>query len=296
MSFKIWIKLYIEMLDNSRVGMLPDWVFRRFIQFLLVAGECDHEGLLEPVPQLAWRLRSSQDDMLNALRTLRETGMVAETPDGWKVVNFAKRQAVLTSTERSRNSRNRNDHAAKRCNDRSEVAAGDSTSTSTSSSDSEEEGFQREEEQSALPGSPGEALLNPDLQIYQVVTGGRIPAESHYRQLIDAIQFLRSHKNLDNPALKEYLQPFWQAWSSRKRKDGRPYDPSNPTWLAEWALNGSIPAVCAEPVRSRVASVDETRQKLEELAEKSKAAVPMPESAREQMRAFQKRNGKVQKP
>jgi len=43
-----WIKPFVKILDDSKIGMMPDWLFRRFIQLLLVAIEYNQEGLLEP--------------------------------------------------------------------------------------------------------------------------------------------------------------------------------------------------------------------------------------------------------
>jgi hypothetical protein len=139
-----WLKLYVEMLDDPKVGMMADWTFRRFIQFLLVARERNQNGLLGPVSELAWRLRSSEDDMLNALRTMSETGIVAETPDGWKVVNFEKRQMALSPTERSREfqKRKRNDCKTERFTNENEdktLESDDSLSSSSSESVSDSE-------------------------------------------------------------------------------------------------------------------------------------------------------------
>ena len=142
MTTYTWIKLYIEILDDPKVGLMPDWAFRRFIQFLLYARERNQNGLLGPVSELAWRLRSSSDDMLLALRTMSEIGIVAETPDGWLVVNFAKRQAAVPSAERVSQYRERKKEAEEaveedvtkrytKCND---VTIDDSSSTSTSNS------------------------------------------------------------------------------------------------------------------------------------------------------------------
>jgi len=85
-----WIKLYVEILDDPKIGMMSDWLYKRFIQLLLVASEYNQDGLLEPVPQLAWLLRIKEAILVNALRSMSETGIVVETPDGWLVVNFAK--------------------------------------------------------------------------------------------------------------------------------------------------------------------------------------------------------------
>jgi DnaD/phage-associated family protein len=143
-----WIKLYVEILDDPKVGMMPDWEFRRMIQMFLVAGEHNQAGLLGPVSELAWRLRSSEDDMLSALRTMSEIGIVAETPDGWRVVNFSKRQAALSSAERvsEYRKRERNDGVTKRykkCNDGA-LHPSSSDSVSPSGSVTSGEGVQGE--------------------------------------------------------------------------------------------------------------------------------------------------------
>jgi hypothetical protein len=85
-------------------------------------------------------------------------------------------------------------------------------------------------------------MLHPDVRVFAAVTGGRIPGLTQYRAVIDAVRFLRGRKRMDDQALAVYLAPYWLAWSSRKRLDGRPYDPGNITWLTEWALNGTVPA------------------------------------------------------
>jgi hypothetical protein len=45
----------------------------------------------------------------------------------------------------------------------------------------------------------------------------------------------------NDTALEGYLRPFWIAWDSRRRPDGKPYSKTKPAWLTEWAINGQIP-------------------------------------------------------
>jgi hypothetical protein len=71
--------------------------------------------------------------------------------------------------------------------------------------------------------------------------GREIPGAAQYQAVIEAVRLVRGHEQLEEAGLRDYLRRFWLAWSSRKRKDGKPYDPGNITWLTEWALNGSIP-------------------------------------------------------
>jgi len=213
---------------------------------------------------MAWTLRLSEDKALEDLHGLAEVGVVHEAePRSWFVTHFQERQTP-ESYERVKRYRER--YRNGECNGDGEVAAGSSTSTSESYSDSvsSEEWVQGEEsrtaprvpaessepplengrggeEPRAVPSSPVEAMLHPDVRIYTAVTGGRTPGLSQYRTVIETMRFLRGREKLDDQGLRAYLTPYWLAWSGRKRQDGRPYDPANISWLTEWALNGSVP-------------------------------------------------------
>jgi len=82
--------------------------------------------------------------MLKSLRTMSTTGIVAETPDGWLVVNFAKRQAPAGGAERMRQFRERSKALSSDVTERHiecDAAAADpssSASDSVSESDSED--------------------------------------------------------------------------------------------------------------------------------------------------------------
>jgi len=55
----------------------------------------------------------------------------------------------------------------------------------------------------------------------------KIPGLSQYRTVIETVRLLRARERMDDAALRIYLGPYWLAWSSRKRLDGRPYDQGN---------------------------------------------------------------------
>ena len=156
------------------------------------------------------------------------------------------------------------------------------------------------EQSQELPTTPVEAMQHPDVQVFAAVTGGRIPGLSQYQTVIEAVRLLRARQKLDDAALREYLAPYWIAWSGRKRLDGRPYDPGNITWLAEWALNGSIPSQSSGPARPVTGSAtgparpsvptpEQTRRMLDERDEKIKHAVPMPAELRAKMRGLKEK-------
>ena len=319
MTTRFWIKLYIEMLDEPNMARLPNHLWRRAVELFLLAGREGNDGALPPVEEMAWKLRLSDDKLLEDLQGLAEAGVVHMKEAGkWSVRNFSKWQTAVPVEERVRQYRERRagvvndqsvvngqstaiDHSSayglveakglsvtkryKRCNDGGEE---DSNSTSPSDSESVKEGVQREREAFDLPRTPREAMEHPDVQVFSDVIGGRIPGLAQYQAVIEAVRLIRKREKLDEAGLREYLAPFWLAWSSRKRLDGRPYDRGNISWLVEWALNGTCPVqggpMAEEPKRAAVASPDETRRMLAEKEAKLKQAVTMPEEVREKMR------------
>lgn len=99
-----WIKMYHEILDDPKLATMPDRLWRRTMEIFLLAGKLsrDKSGYLPETNQLAWMLRMSSDDLLMDLKQLESAGILKRVEDGWLVVNFEKRQAATTSTERSR--------------------------------------------------------------------------------------------------------------------------------------------------------------------------------------------------
>jgi DnaD/phage-associated family protein len=100
MSSNLWIKLWVEILDDPKISKFPDWLFRYFIYLLLIAKEYDHDGLLQPVPELAWRLRLREEQITETLRALTEVGVVCEDAGNYRIKNFSKRQAIPSSALR----------------------------------------------------------------------------------------------------------------------------------------------------------------------------------------------------
>lgn len=118
-----WIKLYIEILDDPKMGRMPDWLFRRAIELFLLAGRNGNDGVLPPVEDMAWILRLDETKLSEALHGLAEVGVVHEAEPGvWVVTHFAERQDADTPAERVANHRkgvtkrykNQNDVVTKR--------------------------------------------------------------------------------------------------------------------------------------------------------------------------------------
>ena len=107
-----WIKLYVEMLDDPKVGLLPDAVKWRWVSVLLLAGELNEDGFLPDVNDMAWRLHTNVETLQGEMRTMAGRGLVElrAYPTGeerWFIPAFVSRQAAASSTDRSRMHRHR---------------------------------------------------------------------------------------------------------------------------------------------------------------------------------------------
>ncbi len=271
-----WIKLYIEILDDPKMGRLPDQLWRRAIELFLIAGEFDCDGLLPPVDDIAWHLRISPEQLIETMQSLSKLEIVHETPEGWVVSHFKDRQ-FSESYERVKRFRNARSNAD--CN----AGVAENESSSSSPSDSQEGGSVGEET-IAFPETPRQAAAHPDIMTYQKVCG-RFPGQRDYANVIETIQFLREkHKD----KLEDYLKPYWTAWSTRKAKGGQPYNPGSLVWLCEWAMTGQIPSANGrEPVIGETKAIGKAYEPF--VPKEIPNIVPMPDSARAQIRGLVKK-------
>ncbi len=100
MASYYWMKLYIEVLDDPKMGKLSDTLWRRFFELCLIAKEFDRDGRLPPLPDVAWRLRVDEENLRQEMITLEEIGLMMLSGK-WRVItNFAKRQASMSDKER----------------------------------------------------------------------------------------------------------------------------------------------------------------------------------------------------
>jgi len=104
---RYWYKTYVEDVFSKTRMQLPDWLFRRLIEFEAFAADLGEDGLLPPVVDMAWILRPVDETKLSeALLALSQVGEVELTPDGgWRLTHFETRQERVSDAERTRQSR-----------------------------------------------------------------------------------------------------------------------------------------------------------------------------------------------
>lgn len=106
MAAKYWIKLYHEILDDPKMGRLPDALFRRAIELFLMAGDYDREGALPPLADMAWRLHADEAELGAQMAQLAALDILSRGADeSWQVAHFSERQAPAPPAERMRRSR-----------------------------------------------------------------------------------------------------------------------------------------------------------------------------------------------
>lgn len=100
MASKYWIKLYHEVLHDPKMGTMPDHLWRRAIEMMLIAGDADMGGYLPTIGDMAWTLRCDESELTNDIDRLMERGLLTQDEDRLIVTNFAQRQGNTSSAVR----------------------------------------------------------------------------------------------------------------------------------------------------------------------------------------------------
>jgi len=105
-----WIKLYHDILDDPKMAVLPDNLWRRIIELFLFAGKLYKDGNLPDTKQIAWCLRQNENELETELKQIVTTGIIVQTETGWFIPKFKTRQDPMTNTERVRKFRETKQH------------------------------------------------------------------------------------------------------------------------------------------------------------------------------------------
>lgn len=102
-----WIKLWLDILEDDKMGPLPDHLWRRAVECFLMAGKMNVGGRLPSLRRMAWVTRQTEEKLEAELEMLSKLGIIAKSDDQYIVVNYAKRQSAASPARRMRAYRER---------------------------------------------------------------------------------------------------------------------------------------------------------------------------------------------
>ena len=189
-----WVKLYVDFLDDHKIGMLDPSVQLFFVKLLLLVGDCDAEGYLvngvTPIESqhIAWRLRMPKSDVDSALACLVAAELI-EYDDGIIVLPaFQKRQGRSQSDKRElwrqRKAKQRGQER-----DEAECHAGVTRDAPVSPTPRGEESRvekRREEREETPPTRPPASTHHPAVSLYQEIVGS-LPPKTWRNLIVDAV-------------------------------------------------------------------------------------------------------------
>lgn len=241
-----WVKLYTEMLDDPKLSSLTPGGKWLFVELILLAGECDQDGLiLMDFKKIAWRLREDYDNLKAGLWVLGQEHLIEydETKeDSIFIPAFSKRQDRPQSVKRQQWNDAQKRHRSKQNsvindNDMSHVGI-----ILTEGEREEEEEEEREEESSAHKPLDFDAIR----VLIEKITGYPIPnTENDIKainefvkweiiepDLLDAVQFFRDNNKIARGpySLRNSVQT---ARAKRIQKNGKKPFKDTKVWSEE---------------------------------------------------------------
>lgn len=101
-----WVKIYVEMLDDVKLSRLTAEQCWRFVQLILLAGECDAAGALVTGDtsmtrrDIAWRLRCDEKILSQDTEIMVRLGLILWEEDTLIIQKFSDRQGPTQDEKR----------------------------------------------------------------------------------------------------------------------------------------------------------------------------------------------------
>lgn len=222
MSNMPWVKLYTEMLDDFKLLDLEDAVKWRFVQLILLAGECDEDGYIVAggdaidLKKIAKRLRCDYEQLRDEVSQLSAAGLISqdESTGALYVVKFRDRQGRPQSEKREQ----WRDRQRRYREKESSVTEESRRSHASRVEESRVDKINTEK----YPATTS---------VFTSVTGMVVIPGKNRDDDMDKLNALIA-KHRDN--VVDVLKPYYQAWLDRK------YSKVNTGWL-DWAIAEQIP-------------------------------------------------------
>jgi len=277
MASKYWLKLFHETIYDPKVMMMSPGARLRWYECLCLAGDVDRNGELPSIKHMAFVFRISEEQLLNELSELTQSGMVVQNNGVYVVKNWAKRQGQMNVAERKSRERDKKQKRDYYSANVSEIVTDSVTNVSQIVTDSVTNSdadidIDIDKEKEKEINTPSTVSAIPNLysgddfvqRVFSRVTGMTSIPRNDERAYI-AIEGLRS-KYPDVDGMVQYLQPFYDSWITRRGKDGRFFSKTNLAWLTDWAVAGEIPP-----------NTDDLQKQKREIEHRNDPKIPAPD-------------------
>ena len=221
MAANYWIKLYIEILNDSKMAVLPDRLWRRAIECFLAAGLYGNGGQLPDTQQLAWLFRMATDDLELDLKQIAMTGMLQRNAEGWLVTKFAIRQAPTPANERQRQHRDR---------EKKQQYYGDVTDLSRNVTQINRLTDNRLTDTESETPPPPLSFVSPDKILCDA--SGLVTFPANQVQWINTVQEMVHEYGVERTTAA--MKAACTKWITTRGQNGQTYRKTNLNWIA-WA-------------------------------------------------------------
>jgi len=238
-----WIKVYTEVLDDPKMGRMPDHLWRRTIELFLLAGRTGRNGELPTVAEMAWVLRTTEAELTADLQEIEAIGIILKTDETTTVTNFIKRQAAMSDKERQQKHRDGVTNVSQNRYEKSNEVVTEVEVEEEEEEEEEEELTTETENRAAAPISrPATAAAKSEYMtgihlgkaqalLLNVAQLPAVPLDQYPR--IDTVYSMIQQHGED--ATIDALKKAREKWINTQSKSGKLYSPINFGWV-DWAM------------------------------------------------------------
>ena len=249
MPSKYWFKLYHEILDDPKMGQLPDRLYRRCIELFALAGDYDQGGLLPDIEDIAWRLRLPVEELQKDIADLQSPKLkiITQNDDGLIVTNFSKRQEPISGADRVKSFREQkrkeqyygnepsNEDVTHRYTDTDidkEVEEEREKATPAPTSDIPYSKTETAQAYSAMQDHTSQDVA----QLYRDVTGQMQPLSANIDKAFSDLELVLDYYDTVEDAVPPGKH-IYGLWCQKRGKTGKTYSPLNIAWIEKWLEN-----------------------------------------------------------
>ena len=183
-----WIKLYTELLERMEYALLPDNLWRRFLEMMLLIERDATTGKLPKIEEIAFRLRISTNTLAEEINELEKRGLVLRSVGELEIPNFIEEQRPRSDAERK---------ALQRVRERKSPTSHEKVTEAVTNRDTEEEEDVEKEKDKDIDAE--EKAAAPDI----VPDGTEEPDDAFWQRMSDQRPDLSIPRQID--AMKAWL-------------------------------------------------------------------------------------------